>query len=94
METQTSNQADSIYSTPMAPYAGIMQGMNMHDKEIVLVFLLESMKDTREKNNLQIIKDKFKFLKISEETKSLLSGLAVTKDDLADEKTRYILGLK
>ncbi|MBQ3617593.1 MAG: hypothetical protein II939_05475 [Bacteroidales bacterium] len=89
-----SDKLNGIYSTPMAPYAHILEQMNNHDKEIVLFFLLESMNGIQRKNNLEIIRDKYKFLTISAETKSLFDGLAVSKDDLKDEKTRYILGRK
>ena len=94
MEALATNTTKSIYSTPMGPYAGIMQNMDIKDKEIVLYFLLDSMKGAARKSNADIIKEKFSRLKISAETKSLINGLAVEKEDLTDEKTRYILGVQ
>ena len=89
--------AAEIYSTPMSAYIDIMKSMNRKDKEIVVAFLLELLKETPEpfpkKSNLEIIKEKYKFFTISKETKELLDGLTLTKDDLKDERTRYILGL-
>lgn len=94
MEALATNPTKSIYSTPMWPYAGILQNMDIKDKEIVLFFLLDSMKGASQKSNANIIKEKFSHMKISAETKSLINGLAVGKEDLTDEKTRYILSVQ
>ena len=37
--------AQRIKMTPMGPYVGLMQGMTREDKQIVVSFLTESMKE-------------------------------------------------
>ena len=36
---------NSIQSTPMAPYMGIMRDMSAKDKHVVMAFLMESLKE-------------------------------------------------
>lgn len=37
----------SIQSTPMAPYMGLMRGMDVTDKQAVVAFLIDTMSDDR-----------------------------------------------
>ena len=39
-----------------------------------------------------IIREKFKGLTISQETKELIQGLTLSRKEMEDERTRYILG--
>ena len=80
----------------MAPYTDILLGMKPKEMLIVMKFLQEAMSEatpeTHEKSNAEIIREKFKWLKISKETNDLIEGLALSKEEMNDERTRYILG--
>jgi hypothetical protein len=77
----------------MAPYIGLMQEMTREEKRIVVTFLTESMEEpaVEAKNNAEIIREKFKGLKISPELKKLRGCIKLTDEDLKDERTQYIL---
>jgi len=87
-----------IAETPMAPYTDLMLSMKPKDMLIVVDFLKEAMQEaTEEEPQLtaaEIIREKFKNLVISEETKELVRGLSLSKEEMEDERTRYILGYK
>ena len=92
--------AQKVKSTPMAPYIGLMRGMSRQDIQIVVRFLNEVMeeeeapqKDTAEKSNVEIIREKYKSLKISPEIQRLRGCLKLTDAEKQDERTQYILGL-
>ena len=85
-----------IKETPMAPYVGLLDGMTREQKQIVVTYILESMEEpvVEAKSNAEIIREKFKRLKISPETKELVSGLSLSAEEMDDERTKYILGYK
>lgn len=92
--------AQRITETPMAPYVGLMQGMSRHDIDIVVTFLNEvktQREETKEasapKTNAEIIREKYKNLKISPEIQSLRGCMKLTEEEIQDEHTKYILGL-
>jgi len=88
-----------VLTTPMAPYIGLMRGMNKRDKQIVVEFLNEVMEETDDqqpassKTNADIIREKYKSLKISTRAKELVEGLSLSEEEVEDERTKYILGL-
>ena len=87
----------------MAPYIGLMQQLTPEEKQIVVMFLTESEQPktavveqeqtTTPKSNAEIIRKKYKSLKISPEIERLRGCLKLTKEELEDERTQYILGL-
>ena len=46
------------------------------------------------KTNAEIIREKFKDLTISPETKELVRGLSLSAEEIDDERTKYVLGYK
>lgn len=90
--------AMKISETPMAPYIGLLRSMKPQDMRIVVTFLQEAMHeaDTKEERDsaADIIRRKFKNLKISQETKELVRGLSLSAEEMNDERTKYILGYK
>ncbi|MCR4958406.1 MAG: hypothetical protein K6B13_07365 [Prevotella sp.] len=89
--------AQQVKNTPMAPYIGLMRGMSKHDIQIVVTFLNEVLEETKEtspaKSNAEIIRDKYKNLKISPKVKALVDGLSLSKEEMEDERTQHMLGL-
>lgn len=81
----------------MAPYIGLMRGMSRQDIQIVVTFLNEMMEEaeetTAQKSNAEIIREKYKNLKISPEIQRLRGCLKLTEEEMQDEHTKYILGL-
>lgn len=47
--------------------------------------------DNLQPSNADIIREKFKDLTISKETEELIEGLALSKEEMNDERTRYML---
>ena len=82
----------------MAPYTELLRSMKTHDLRIVVTFLQETIaeKDKKEGSEMaaDIIRKKFKGLKISKETKELVRGLSLSAEEMNDEKTKHILGYK
>ncbi|MBR1789579.1 MAG: hypothetical protein IJ762_10405 [Bacteroidaceae bacterium] len=90
--------AQRIKDTPMAPYIGLMRGMSRHDIQIVVTFLNEVMEEAEESEtvpmtNAEIIREKYKNLRISPRAKALVEGLSLSEEEMEDERTKYILGL-
>jgi len=89
--------AQRVKDTPMAPYIGLMRGMSRHDIQIVVTFLNEVMEEAEEttppKSNADIIREKYKNLKISPEIQRLRGCMKLTEEEMQDEHTKYILGL-
>ena len=88
--------AKRITETPMAPYIGLMRGMSQQDIDIVVTFLNEVKKEAEEskpKSNEEIIREKYKNLRISPRVKALVDGLSLSKEEVDDERTQYMLGL-
>ena len=87
-----------VKSTPMAPYIGLMRGMSRRDIQIVVTFLNEVMEEAEESEtvpmtNTEIIREKYKNLRISPRAKALVEGLSLSEEEMEDERTKYILGL-
>lgn len=90
--------AQRIKETPMAPYIGLMRSMSRHDIQIVVTFLNEVMEEAEESEtvpmtNAEIIREKYKNLRISPRAKALVEGLSLSEEEMEDERTKYILGL-
>jgi hypothetical protein len=87
-----------IAETPMAPYADLLLSMKPKDMLIVVDALQEAMQETAEEEQkltaAEIIREKFKNLKISQETKDLVRDLTLPREAMEDERIRYILGYK
>ena len=64
----------SIQTTPMAPYAGIMNGMSQEDKLAVVAFLMGSMGRTSDEALFYSYLDQWR-----EETKFMSSVTAITR---------------
>ena len=85
--------ARKIYDTPMAPFADLLRSMKPQDIRVVVTFLEEAMAEAESKASAsQIIREKFKKLAISEETKELVRDLSLSSEEMDDERTKYILG--
>ena len=91
--------AQQVKNTPMAPYIGLMRGMSKRDIQIVVKFLNAVLDEEREekatspKTNEEIIREKYKNLKISPEIQRLRGCMKQTEEEMQDERTKYILGL-
>ena len=81
----------------MAPYVGLISGMTDEQKQIVVMFINESMekpnKTTSPKTNAENIREKYKNLKISPEIQRLRGCMKLNEEEMKDERTKYILGL-
>ena len=82
----------------MAPYIGLMRGMSRRDIQIVVTFLNEVLEEAEESEtvpmtNAEIIREKYKNLRISPRAKALVEGLSLSEEEVNDERTKYILGL-
>ena len=80
-------------------YFGLMRGMSKRDIQIVVKFLNAVLDEEREekamspKTNEEIIREKYKNLKISPEIQRLRGCMKLTEEEMQDERTKYILGL-
>lgn len=87
-----------ISETSMAPYADLMRSMKPQEMRIVVTFLQEAMMEAeaakQEKTAAEIIRNKFKRLTISDETKELVQGLSLSSEEMNDERTKHILGYR
>ena len=63
---------------------------------IVVTFLQEALAEAEKprKTASEIIREKYKDLAISQETKDLVRGLSLSSEELDDERTQYILGME
>ena len=88
--------AQRISETPMAPYADLLRSMQPKDMRIVVTFLQEAIAESegQKPTPSEIIRNKFKDLAISPETRELIEGLSLSKEEMNDERTKYILGYK
>lgn len=87
--------AKRVSSTPMAPYIGIMQGMNVNDMNIVIDFLKEAVREAEESTRAaedEFLAKKMAEVNVSPETHELVEWLRLTPEEADDERTRYILG--
>ena len=69
--------AKKLLETPMAPYSSLLQGMSREEKKIVIMFLTESLADTKEDTR------EFKLSK-EERKRGLMSLAGCWKDDPED----------
>ena len=84
--------AQRIKETPMAPYTGLLDAMTREQKQIVVMYITESMDESKpEKTYEEVIREKYKNLKVSPELKRLRGCIKLTEEDLKDERTQYIL---
>ena len=86
-----STLAQRIEQTPMAPYMNIMRGMTREEKQVVVMFLKETMDEQPQKSNRDIIREKYSNLEVSPELKQMRGCIKLTDEDLKDERTQYIL---
>ena len=82
----------------MAPYIALLKGMTREEKQIVVTFITETMEEKEEsvaniKTNEEIIREKYKNLKVSPRVKALVDGLSLREEEVDDERTKHILGL-
>ena len=88
--------AHRVSETPMAPYMGIMRGMNINDINAVIEFLKETVREAEEakrKAEDEFLAKKMAEIEISPEVDELFDALRLTPEEAADERTRWILGL-
>lgn len=84
-----------VQATPMAPYIDVMRSMNVSDMNAVVDFLYEAMReaeDAKRKADNEFLAKKMAEVGISPEVEELFDRLRLTRDEAADERTRYILG--
>ena len=74
----------------MAPYMNIMRGMTREEKQVVVMFLKETMDEQPQKSNRDIIREKYSNLEVSPELKQMRGCIKLTDEDLKDERTQYI----
>lgn len=90
--------AKKISETPMAPYTELLRSMKPQEMRIVVTFLQEALSEAEggdsEANASEIIRNKFKSLTISQETKNLVRDLSLSSEEMDDERTQYILGYR
>ncbi len=80
----------------MAPYMGIMRGMNINDINVVIEFLKETVREAEEskrKADDEFLAKRMAEIEISPEVNELFDALRLTPEEAADERTRWILGL-
>jgi hypothetical protein len=88
--------AHRVSETPMAPYMGIMRGMNINDINVVIEFLKETVREAEEskrKADDEFLAKRMAEIEISPEVNELFDALRLTPEEAADERTRWILGL-
>ena len=88
--------AKKLQSTPMAPYMGILMGMNVDDMHIVVEFLNETIREaekSRRQTEDEFLAEKMAEIKISPRITKLIEETRLTPDEAKDERTRYILGI-
>jgi dihydroxyacetone kinase-like predicted kinase len=83
--------AQKIKETPMAPYTDLLDALTREQKQIVVMYITESMAEQSTKSNEEIIREKYKNLKVSPELKRLRGCIKLTEEDLKDERTQYVL---
>ncbi len=86
--------ATRIVETPMAPYTEILRNMKPQEMRIVVTFLQEAMAEAEnsQKSAAEKIRDKYRKLHVSKETKELIHDLSLSSDEMNDDRTKHILG--
>lgn len=75
--------AQRIDETPMAPYTSLLRGMTREQKQIVVMFITESMDDKEEPQTKRQVPNSFKKLR---------GMVNITDEDIAqDERLAYIM---
>lgn len=77
----------------MAPYTALLRGMTREQKQIVVTFITESMEEQTAQDNAEIIREKYKRLKISPDIQRLRGCMKLTEEEMQDERTKYLLEL-
>lgn len=85
--------AQRIKETPMAPYTALLRGMTREQKQIVVTFIIEPMEEQTTQDNAEIIREKYKRLKISPDIQRLRGCMKLTEEEMQDERTKYLLEL-
>ncbi|MBP3849268.1 MAG: hypothetical protein J6E43_00440 [Prevotella sp.] len=78
--------AKKLQDTPMAPYSSLLQGMSREEKKIVIMFLTESLADSKE--------DSQEFKLSKEERKRGLMSLAGCWADNPEDAARMEAAIK
>ena len=88
--------ATRIVETPMAPYTEILRNMKPQEMRIVVTFLQEAMAEAEnnQESAAEKIRNKYKKLHVSKETKELIHDLSLSSDEMDDDRTKHILGYK
>ena len=83
-----------VMETPMGPYIGVMQSLSRKDMQIIVSFFQEQLQQTSgSKSNADIIREKYKDLKVPPAVKNLRGCIKLKQEELNDERTQYILNL-
>lgn len=77
----------------MAPYTALLRGMTREQKQIVVTFIIEPMEEQTTQDNAEIIREKYKRLKISPDIQRLRGCMKLTEEEMQDERTKYLLEL-
>lgn len=91
MTTIMTALAQRITETPMAPYVGLIRGMSLEEKRVVVAFIVDSMEEQEPKDISEIIRKKYRRLQVSPELRRLRGCIKLTEEDLKDDRTQYIL---
>ena len=80
----------------MAPYADLLLSMQPQEMRIVVTVLNEALAESEkaQRTAAEKIREKYKKLSISQETKDLVRGLSLSSEEMNDERTQYLLGYK
>ena len=71
--------------------------MAQQNIDIVMTFLNKGKKGAEEskpKSNEEIIREKYKNMHISPRVNALVDDLSLSKEEIDDERTKYMLGIK
>ena len=68
--------------------------MKPQEMRIVVTFLQEAMAEAEnsQKSAAEKIRDKYRKLHVSKETKELIHDLSLSSDEMNDDRTKHILG--
>ncbi|MBQ9466856.1 MAG: hypothetical protein IJU62_07760 [Muribaculaceae bacterium] len=84
--------AQRISETPIAPYLQLLNEMTVEQKQIVVMYITEQIeRSARQMSAEEEIREKYKGLRVSPEIHRLRGCIKLNEEDLADERTQYIL---
>ena len=84
--------AHRVSETPMAPYMGIMRGMNINDINVVIEFLKETVREAEEskrKADDEFLAKKMAEIEISPEVNELFDALRLTPEEAGTYKMDF-----